>query len=179
MIEENKNLYPKERKNNFFVPFIITLLLVIGLIAYLGYEKIEINYKDTESKNNEVTNQTEPTENTNTSTDNNESNQNQNITSCPSLPAPKCVGTYSAQDSYGRNYTYTLNTDSTYTYQYQTLLREGTFVINGNTISLISHKDTTGPSDMDPAYDTTDLVIGEDCSFIFDVLNNIRLNKIS
>ena len=149
MIEENKNLYPKERKNNFFVPFIITLLLVIGLIAYLGYEKIEINYKDTESKNNEVTNQTEPTEN------------------------------YSAQDSYGRNYTYTLNTDSTYTYQYQTLLREGTFVINGNTISLISHKDTTGPSDMDPAYDTTDLVIGEDCSFIFDVLNNIRLNKIS
>ncbi len=186
MVGENQNMHSdNERKTNFFIPFVIVLLVAVALAGYLGYEKIVLKNKENNSNNNEVTNQesnkvenkeinNSSNETTNTPVENNES-----TTECQTLPTPKCVGTYYGEQS-DFKYTYTLNNDGTFTLDVGGVGTKGTFAINGNTISLTSQKHTTGPVELDPQYMTEDLVIANDCSYIvYDVGTNFRLNKIS
>jgi len=84
------------------------------------------------------------------------------------LVSPKCYGTYVA--STNSKIKYVLKEDGSFAVE--GIDRNGYFVINDNTISLISQKHTAGPKEEDPYYTTSDYVISDDCSTIKVVPNH-------
>lgn len=92
---------------------------------------------------------------------------------CPEVKKPKCTGNYVGSTSVTKNgytaeynYNYVLKEDGTFTVDYGVTESKGTFVINGNTISLTGEKELHGPADVDTYYSTQDFIIADDCSFI-------------
>ena len=86
----------------------------------------------------------------------------------------KCTGTYYGELTSDKGgikselkYTYTLNDDGTFTADFSgTSGKEGTYIINGNTISLTGARELGGPAELVPAYITEDAIISDDCSYI-------------
>ena len=164
-MENNTNNASKKEKNfNYFIPFIICLILLSASIIYIGIDKLVLskNTQESQEKNKE-----EET----TTVDDGEY-------VIPQINNPKCTGTYTGEykdENNDLNYLYTLNSDSTFTANLGGLSGTlGTFIITGNTISLISLKENPGSSDVDPAYETVDYVIADDCSYINITRDNIN-----
>lgn len=158
-----------------FIAFILSILIIIGLIVYIFYDKGFLFTSDNQEAENPIQENNEQQEEQDSSEDNSISQ------------LPKCYGTYygeyqSANDSgqtYNLQYTYILNDDGTFTAHFgQGSSTTGFFAIHDNTISFIRAKDTVGPRDQDPRYYTDDYVIDDDCSSILlDNENNFRLYR--
>lgn len=155
----------KNKTNKILIIIAITMaaLLLVATILGLIASSLYISNKNKtlrdisvpEIKNNETTDER--------ITESNKENK-----------APKCTGTYYGETSgtlpnglaYDYKYTYVLNEDGTFTANYGETSDKGTYVINDNTITLISAKHTTGPREEDPSYESVDYVIADDCSYI-------------
>lgn len=161
-MENNINNVQKKEKNfNYFIPFIICLILLSASIIYIGIDKLVLSKNAQESQEEKAATPVDDGEYV-----------------IPQINNPKCTGTYTGEykdETNDLNYLYTLNSDSTFTANLGGLSGTlGTFIITGNTISLISLKENPGSSDVDPAYETVDYVIADDCSYINISRDNIN-----
>lgn len=178
----------EKKKSNMGLIIGVLVFLVIGLGAFIFCDKVV--FKD-EVKQQENSNQEQNNKNEEDNTVVEEETETENCPevkeceACPEVKVPVCTGTYYGEKSgsagnglsYDYKYTYVLKNDGTFTADFGTSSSAGTFVINGNTISLTGLKDTTGPEDQVTQYETTDLLIAADCSYIMYDDNGFKLYK--
>lgn len=130
------------------VALVITLLIIGGLIFYILYPNT--------AKTSQII----------TSTNDNKTSTTSSPTTTTSSVSAKCYGTYYGESG-TLKYTYVLNKDFTFTADFTgASATKGVFTINGNTVSFTGLKETTGPSDEDPHYSTSDYIMADDCSYI-------------
>ncbi len=99
---------------------------------------------------------------------------------CEGVYYGESAGTSSNGLAYDLKYTYTLNSDGTFSADFgETSGNTGVFLINGNTISLIGEVETGGLEESAAQYSTKDYFIAEDCSYIIVNDGNVSftLNK--
>ena len=168
---------------------VILLLLNVGMIVYLCYDKVFTSNKDEateveKKKDNENKEANEEEKIEQSGSNENNQQKDQNVPCTPTAPVAKCYGTYYGEyhntESNGLtvnyNYTYALNKDGTFSAKFgDTSSTTGTFTINDNTITFIRRKDTAGPRDETPYYYSEDFLIADDCSYIlYDNQNGER-----
>ena len=176
-MEERKN------KNGFIIIIVLLLLIIIGLIFYifLNNEKITASKKQNNSElKQEISEEQEDKEDTTIDSSDNNTTDNSGNQVCTGIYYGEAQGTLANGLSYDYKYKYILNSDGTFTASFGDVSStSGVYVINDNTISLISKKESTGPREQDPYYSTTDYVIADDCSYIIYNSDSIsfKLNK--
>ena len=139
---------------------VVLSILVVGLGGFIVYDKV---FATTDSNTN--TTSEKETKNEKEQEPENET-VNDNTGTQPTT-VPKCTGTYYGALSATETYKYTLNADGTFSAEFGGVSgTTGVYVINDNTISLIGKKDTVGPRNQDPYYNTEDYVMADDCSCI-------------
>ncbi len=158
-------------KVGLIVALVLAIIVILCLVGYICYDKgiifkSEVPSEGTTTSENEEQNKQE----SNTTVEGQPPQETTQAVECPPVSKPKCTGTYYGElieNNYNLRYTYILNEDGTFTADFGGVSgTRGVFVINDNTISLVGHKDTVGPRELDPYYDTEDYIIADDCSYI-------------
>lgn len=160
-------------KKGLIGAIVVLSILVVGLGGFIVYDKVfattDSNTNTTSEKETKNEKEQEP-ENETDSAEEVESDNTETVTdNTGSQPTtvPKCTGTYYGALSATETYKYTLNADGTFSAEFGGVSgTTGVYVINDNTISLIGKKDTVGPRNQDPYYNTEDYVMADDCSRI-------------
>lgn len=160
------------------IVIVVMAIIILLLGGYLIFDKVMNNVEDEKQQENATL------ENVQGNHELEQTQQEQNTDNCAKV-VPKCSGTYYGEASgsyangisYNYKYTYVLKEDGTFTADFGGVSgKQGTFVINGNTISLTGTKEIAGPQD--PHYSTGDYVIADDCSYIlYDREINFKLLK--
>ncbi len=188
MIEDKK-----KNDNILIIVLVIAMMIIVGLVGYICYDKgvIFASYTSSDKKNLNSNNKVKDEKKDSTSKENSSSEnekEGENNASSSDGKAKRCSGTYSGETSgtlsnglsYSYKYVYTLSLDGTYTSVISdSASTTGVYVINDNTISFIGRKNNVGPREEDPYYTTSDYVIADDCSYIRVVSDtgNFNLNK--
>lgn len=162
-----------KKKTGMIIGMICLALLAIGGIGFGVWAYLSGNQKEAklneqiaelQAQNNELTSDASEMEEVENSSDEGNSDE-----------SGLCEGTYYGEAngtlpnglSYDYKYTYTLNSDGTFSADNGGASgTSGVFLINGNTISLIGSVETSGPADSAKQYSTKDYLIEDDCSSI-------------
>lgn len=160
---EKEKIKEKKSGKGLIVALIISIIIILGLVAYICYDK-EIIFSDKKETKESTTIKKSTKDETTTSSD-----EESNESTSKSTTKSKCYGTYYGEyikDNFNLKYTYVLNEDGTFTFDAGGVSgTSGIFVIIDNTISLIGHKEIVGPKEEDPYYTSVDYVIADDCSY--------------
>ena len=166
-----------EKKGNhgLVVALILTIIIILGLVIYICYDKeiIFSNNDNVETENVKTNNSKKENENSNDSlSEEKDFNTNEHEVN-DIYNQKKCYGTYYGESSgikengisWNIKATYVLNPDGTYSADYGTSFDEGVYVTIANTIVFIAPKHTSGPENQDPSYYPESYVIADDCSY--------------
>lgn len=154
----------EKKTNKLLVPFIFAILVILGLCAFIAYDKLVVQSIE-KQEGKKV-----PSVEDKTSTDKEEETTKTEVKE----PYRICVGIYKGDGPVSKDiqtqattngeYNLELKEDGTYEYKAGLTKNEGNFVVMKNTLVLLSFKEITGPKDQDPSVNASTNVISEDCS---------------